>query len=49
MVFLRILGFECDIRGNRSANRDIARDGVMMCGNVIKGREMVGIDGELMS
>lgn len=33
----------------RSINNDSARDVVMMCGSVISGREIVGMEGEVMS
>lgn len=49
IVFFRTLGFEWVRRGMRSINNDSARDVVMMCGSVTSGREIVGMDGEVMS
>lgn len=49
MVFFRILGLECDSRGNRSDRRERANDEVIMCGKVMRGRDIVGGKGEEMS
>ena len=49
VVFLRMLGLECDKRGIKSVSNDSARDEVITCGRVISGSEMVGIEEEEMS
>ena len=49
MVFLRIVDWECVRRGRRSERTESAREGVMMCGSVIIGRDMVVEDVEVRS
>ena len=49
MVFFRTLALECDRRGIRSVNIEIAREGVIMCGSVISGSEIVGMEEDEMS
>lgn len=49
MVFLRIVGWECVIRGNKSERTDSASEGVMTCGNVMIGRDIVVGVAELKS
>ena len=49
IVFLRMLGLECDKRGIKSVNNESARDEVITCGSAISGSEIVGIEEEEMS
>ena len=49
MVFLWIVDWECVRRGRRSERTESAREGVMMCGSVIIGRDMVVEDVEVKS
>lgn len=44
-----MLGFECDSLGNKSDRRESAKEEVMMCGNVTRGKDIVGDKGEDMS
>ena len=44
-----MLGFEWDIRGIRSFKIDMAKEGVMTCGRVTKGKDIVGIEAEAIS
>ena len=44
-----MLGLECESRGNRSDRRERAREEVMMCGKVMRGRDIVGGKGEEIS
>ena len=48
-VFFRILGFECDSLGNKSDRSERAKEEVMMCGNVTRGKDIVGGRGEDIS
>lgn len=48
-VFLRMFGLEWLRRGSKSAIRDMAREVVTTCGSVIKGREIVGTEIDVMS
>ena len=48
-VFFRMLGFECDSLGNKSDRRERAKEEVMMCGNVTRGKDIVGGRGEDIS
>ena len=44
-----MLGFECDSLGNKSDRRERANEEVMMCGNVTRGKEIVGSRGDDIS
>ena len=48
-VFLRMLGLECIKRGNRSPRSAMANDGVIMCGSVTNGRDIVAIEADEIS
>jgi hypothetical protein len=49
IVFFRIVGCECVNRGSRSERTDSAREGVIMCGRVMIGRDIVFGDVEVRS
>ena len=49
IVFLRTAGLECVIRGRRSESTERASEGVMICGRVIIGRDIVVIEVEVKS
>lgn len=49
MVFLRMVGCECVNLGNRSERTDSASEGVMTCGRVMMGRDIVVGAAELKS
>lgn len=48
-VFLRTTALECERRDRMSGSKDIASEGVMMCGRVTRGRDMLGILEDTMS
>lgn len=41
IVFFRTAGCECVNRGRRSESTDMANEGVITCGSVMIGRDMV--------
>lgn len=49
MVFLRTRGCEWPSLGSKSDRRELAMDGLITCGIAIKGKDIVGICGELRS
>ena len=49
IVFLRTLALEWLNRGNKSGSMDIANDGVIMWGIVMRGKEIVGMETEEIS
>lgn len=46
---MRITECEWEIRDDISVNRDIASDGVIICGNVVNGRDIDGIPADIIS
>lgn len=49
MVFLRTTGLECERRERISGSRDIASEGVMICGRVMSGKDKEAILGDTIS